>query len=91
MDFLQVLDKIKQDLIQNSIKNIRLQGHTLTGKLEKSIEVQVVQKVDTFINLLAESYGIPLNTGVSASRIPYRPGSGARSSEYIKGLQMFAK
>lgn len=91
MDFLQVLDKIKQDLIQNSIKNIRLQGHTLTGKLEKSIEVQVTQKVDTFINLLAESYGIPLNTGVSASRIPYRPKSGARSSEYIKGLQMFAK
>lgn len=91
MDFLQFLDKIKQDLIQNSIKNIRLQGHTLTGKLEKSIEVQVIQKVDTFINLLAESYGIPLNTGVKASRIPYKKGSGRRSSEYIKGLQMFAK
>lgn len=91
MDFIQVLDKIKNDLIQNSIKNIRLQGHTLTGNLEKSIEVQVVQKVDTFINLLAESYGIPLNAGVKASRIPYKQGSGRRSSEYIKGLQMFAK
>lgn len=91
MDFFQVLDKIKNDLVQNTVKNIRLQGHTMTGRLEKSIEVQVVQKVDIFINLLAESYGIPLNTGVKPSRIPFSKGSGAKTSEYIKGLQRFAK
>lgn len=91
MDFLQVIDKIKDDLVSNSIKNIRLQGHTLTGKLENSIEAQVVQQVDIVITLFAESYGIPLNNGVKPSRIPYSQGSGRKTSEYIKGLQMFAK
>lgn len=68
-------------------KELRLQGHTLTGKLGRSIEAVVKKRVDEWtIDFLHEQYGAPVNRGVSAGRIPYSPGSGAGTSEYIKGL-----
>jgi hypothetical protein len=34
---------------------------------------------------------VPNNTGVTAARIPYSPGSGAKTSKYIDGLIRYAK
>ena len=36
-------------------------------------------------------YMATINTGVTASRIPYSRGSGARSSQYIQGLTNYVK
>jgi hypothetical protein len=73
-------------------ETIRLQGHTLTGKLEASIEYEVRQKTNGFVlDFYHENYGKPLNTGVPAARIPYSRGSGNKQSLYIQGLVLYVK
>ena len=64
------------------------QGHRATGKGIKSIEPKVTAEgLDKLVGtILANDYLIPVDTGVKAARIPYSPGSGARTSKYIQGL-----
>jgi len=65
----------------------RMQGHRLTGRLERSIEAVIRKKLGEWeIDLLHEKYGTYQNTGIPASSIPYSPGSGARSSKFITAL-----
>ncbi len=70
------------------------QGHKLTGALIDSIEYQV-RKTATgaAVEGIMLDYGIPVNTGVTAERIPYDPTrrTGAKTSKYIAGLQLFAQ
>jgi hypothetical protein len=70
------------------------QGHKLTGALIDSIEYQV-RKTATgaAVEGIMLDYGIPVNTGVTAERIPYDPTrrTGAKVSKYIAGLQLFAQ
>lgn len=77
------------------------QGHRLTGSLIDSIEGKVKETATgARIEGMMLEYGIPVNTGVSADRIPYggnvrgrtsRAGGGGRISKYIAGLQLFAE
>jgi hypothetical protein len=69
-----------------------MQGHKLTGNLSQSISTEAeATATGAVLRVLMLEYGVYLSTGVSASRIPYSPGSGARSSKYIAGLTEFAK
>lgn len=90
------IEKIVQDLLVEVVapaikKKFKEQGHNLTGKLIRSVEVQVDSKgfgdfqVVTG-NILYEEYGRFVETGVKASRIPYGRKTGKKVSAYIQGL-----
>lgn len=91
---LEVLAKQIGRLIVDALKRqFILQGHRLTGKLNSSIE-SIVKLTSTGANIqiVLESYGIIVNNGVPASRIPYTPGAGrGGTSKYIQGLESFAR
>lgn len=70
----------------------RAQGHELTGQAVRDMETRIIQtangyRIDGYLN----DYMAYLNTGVPASRIPYTRGSGAGRSQYIAGLERYAK
>lgn len=67
---------------------LRLQGHHLTGALEKSIHYRVRENI---IKIYALDYGEALNTGVPASNVPYSEPGRAPESKYIQGLIDFFK
>jgi hypothetical protein len=71
------------------------QGHDLTGAFREKMGYEVERTMDTIrINIYdntANSYGAILNKGVTADRIPFSPGSGAKTSKYIQGLVRYAK
>jgi len=70
----------------------RNQGHNLTGKAVSEMETLVIQTAKGYtIEGYLNDYMAYLNTGIPANRIPYSPGSGARRSKYIEGLQRYAK
>lgn len=92
--FERLANQIAELLIRSIRKEFRLQGHHLTGRLSKSIrDIVALTTTGVNIKILAEGYGVILNRGVPASRIPYTPNkrSGATTSKYIMGLQDFAK
>lgn len=64
-------------------KELRDQGHYLTGKLEQSIKVQfAIRKNKATLETLAESYWLALEEGIPGSHI---------SETNISGLTRFAK
>jgi len=72
-------------------KELKAQGHYLTGKLNDSIEYDIRVEGD-FIRaeMEIEDYGLAMEFGVPASRIPYTPGAGGGgTSKYIQGLIRF--
>jgi hypothetical protein len=78
-----ISDLIKQD-ISTKLKE---QGHNNTGSLLNSIDFNVYDAADTIVSdFFMNDYWNKVNYGVSASRIPYRPGSGAKKRKYIDGL-----
>jgi len=71
-------------------KELKAQGHYLTGKLNDSIEYDI--RVDgDFVRaeMEIEDYGLSMEFGVKPQNIPYSPGSGAGTSKYIQGLISF--
>lgn len=76
-------------LVQRLGRELRDQGHSLTGDLIQSLEYKVRENATGVgIDFLANQYGEYLNTGVPASRIPYKPGGPKRggTSKYIQAL-----
>lgn len=72
------------DLLKSELS---AQGHRNTGRLERSFTYEVKREGDLLTGRIsANEYAIYLEFGVPANRIPYSPGSGARSSKYIAGL-----
>lgn len=70
----------------------RAQGHELTGSAVRDMETRVIKTAQGYtIEGYLNDYMAYLNTGVTAARIPYSPGSGARTSKYIQGLVRYAK
>lgn len=68
------------------------QGHRLTGNLAKSLETNITSTaVSATVQVLMLEYGRYISDGVPASRIPYSPNSGAKTSRYIQGLTDFAQ
>lgn len=73
------------------IKELRDQGHRLTGALENSIRYEVKREGNTITAVMVgNDYGLYVEFGVPASRIPYsgRSGRGGKS-KYIQGLVRF--
>ncbi len=90
----EILAKQIGELIVDELRRqYRLQGHNLTGKLIASIEDKVMLTVTgAKVQVLIVDYGVIINNGTPASRIPYTPGSGrGGTSKYIQGLQNFAR
>jgi len=90
----EILAKQIGGLIVDELRRqYRLQGHNLTGKLIASIEDKVTLTVTgAKVQVLIVDYGVIINNGTPASRIPYTPGSGrGGTSKYIQGLQNFAR
>lgn len=85
---VQELISTISDLIISDIKtNLKDQGHNNTGSLLNSIDFKAYQAADTIVSdFFMNDYWNKVNYGVSASRIPYRPGSGAKKRKYIDGL-----
>lgn len=84
--------KVNHEIAEDVKKMLRLQGHYLTGELERSFE-ELILTAENHISLIATSkkYGEYLEDGVPANKIPYNPGSGAKSSKYISALQQYVK
>lgn len=68
------------------------QGHDLTGSLRKDIRNEIVVSGATVtLDIFMRKYGIFVDRGVKASRIPYKRGSGKTESKYIDGLIDFVR
>jgi hypothetical protein len=82
-----------EKLIKNSLQSeLTKQGHILTGSLRDSIELISKRTARGYlIDGLFLDYGLPINTGVPGSKIPYTPGSGRKRSKYIDGLIDFVR
>jgi hypothetical protein len=72
---------------------LKAQGHELTGALSNSIRWDIVVEGDrTTATMYALGYGIIIETGVKANRIPYSGNRGrGGKSKYIEGLIKFFK
>jgi len=81
------------EVVKKAVKQaFIIQGRTLTGALVNSIDYSVNATVTSaYIEFTLLDYGMILNFGVPANRIPFSPGSGAKSSKYIDGLKLYAK
>jgi hypothetical protein len=92
-DIYQRLGEQVGEVVKKAVKQaFIMQGRTLTGALVNSIDYSVNATVTSaYIEFTLLDYGMILNFGVPANRIPYSPGSGAKSSKYIDGLKMYAK
>lgn len=82
-------------LLQADLKEeLRRQGHRLTGRLEESVTYTVeVSPMVVVGKMFAEDYGIFIELGVQASRIPFsgtrKAGGDKGTSLYIQGLISF--
>ena len=92
-DIYQRLGEQVGEVVKKAAKQaFIIQGRSLTGALVNSIDYSVNATVNSaFIEFTLLDYGMILNYGVPANRIPYSPGSGAKSSKYIDGLKLYAK
>ena len=70
---------------------LKAQGHYLTGKLHDSIEYEVEEGNGIVRAIMEiEDYGLTMEFGIPAERIPYTPGGGGGgTSKYIQGLIRF--
>lgn len=88
----QLAEAIAPIVVRVLQEEYALQGHTLTGKLAQSISINAKENATgAVLEVLMLEYGVYLSRGVPASKIPYSPGSGARSSKYIAGLTAYAQ
>lgn len=75
------------DLYQHELKN---QGHVHTGNLFRSVETRVTTQGTTVIGeLLLNDYFEYLERRLEPSKVPYRRGSGRRSSKLIQALKKY--
>jgi hypothetical protein len=92
----QIYEQLGKDVgevVKKAVKQaFAMQGRTLTGALVNSIDYSVNATVTSaYIEFTLLEYGMVLNYGVTPDRIPFSPGSGAKSSKYIDGLKAYAK
>lgn len=86
------MDELTKAIKEWLMKSFVAEGHKLTGALVNDAEV-IAKKFGDYISIEGwmYKYGAYLERGVSASKIPYRRGSGAGSSKYIDGLINYVK
>lgn len=78
--------EIEEILSAGIQRNIREQGHTLTGRLERSVTAHTSQFSIAGFML---DYGGIVDSGVKPSRIPFSLGSGVKTSKYITALTSY--
>lgn len=84
--------RVNDVLIIQFQKKLKAQGHYNTGKLANSIYDEIDIIGTTIVSsFYYEDYGEFIDKGIAAGRIPYKRGSGAKSSKYIDGLVSFFK
>jgi len=86
-----LVQKIASLALQAVAIEWKAQGHNLTGNAIQQLETRIVTGSDIVIQGYVVDYMANLNAGVTAANIPYSPGSGARSSQYIAGLIDYVK
>lgn len=83
----QELNGLGDYIVEITTEEFKAQGHNLTGRSIQSIEYIIDRTDNTWtIEVWHDKHMIYLNTGVPASSIPYSPGSGAKSSQFIEAL-----
>lgn len=83
--FQQELEAIIKDLRDE----LNQQGHRATGSLEDSLTFEIKDsEADGLLGtIFGNDYWRPVDTGISAGRIPYSPGKGrGGTSKYIQAL-----
>jgi len=87
-DILPIISDVMEILQTELRKNAEAQGHSLTGKLAESIEFEIEDNGDEVIGkMFAEDYGLILEFGTRADRVPFSGKTGAGgTSLYIQGL-----
>jgi hypothetical protein len=93
---LDELQKLADDIAQMAIDAVanewKAQGHNLTGSAIKNMETVIKMETDKIIiEGLVPDYMAINNKGVLATKIPYYPGSGNKTSKYISGLIEYVK
>lgn len=85
------LESAMQRLQTDLRGELKAQGHNLTGRLSESLEYDIEVEGDVIRAVMeCEDYGLAIEFGVPASRIPYTPGGGGGgTSKYIQGLIRF--
>lgn len=91
---MEALEDAMKHLQKELRRELREQGHYLTGALHDSIEYRVYKRGSTvaIAEMMSLDYGLILEVGVPASRIPFsgsRRGAGGGTSKYIQGLVTF--
>jgi hypothetical protein len=93
---LEGLQKLADDISLLAITVVanewRAQGHELSGSAVKQMETVIREEIATIvIEGYVPDYMAINNSGVTAARIPYYPGSGRKTSKYIDGLIDYVK
>jgi len=91
MNLKEVVTDIMSEFRTALRSELGRQGHVLTGKLSDSIDFEVSADGTSVVGrMYFEDYGIYVETGVTADRIPFggRSGKGG-TSQYIQGLITF--
>lgn len=87
---ISALDVAMKRLQTDMRGELKAQGHNLTGRLSESLEYEIEVQGDVIVATMeCEDYGLSIEFGVPASRIPYTPGGGGGTSKYIQGLIRF--
>lgn len=86
-DIFRLVSKIMLTLQEEMKSQIEAQGHRLTGKLINSVGFEVKRTAGGYRGeLYLEDYGLILDSGVKANRIPFGRSTGRKVSKYIQGL-----
>lgn len=73
-------------------KELKQQGHYLTGSLERSIQGNITTLNNgAALEGTMNNYGYIIDAGVTPDRIPYQEKSGAKNSKYISALTEYFK
>jgi hypothetical protein len=87
-----IIEKASKILDESLAEELKGQGHYLTGALQNSISHDTVQgSNETSSTGYVLKYGLYMHYGVKPAKIPFNPGSGAKSSKYIDALINYFK
>jgi len=81
------------EVVKKSIQEeLEAQGHRATGKLIDTVEIRLTKTPDGYRGgIYVQDYAVILDKGVRPDRVPYSPGSGAKTSLYIEALKEWTK
>ena len=93
MEANELLNNLAELLKEEMRQQLKIANHIMTGDLVESIESRILSTIEgRKIEIWLNSYGIALDQGVPADRIPFTEPSGRGGrSKYIEGLQRFAQ